>query len=68
MRIAETEVGMLNSIGLANPGIDRFLGEVLPQLLELGPPVWVSVGGFAADDYARPVRAAGRRRAPPRSS
>ncbi len=52
VRIAETDVGMLNSIGLANPGIDRFLGDVLPQLLELGPPVWVSVGGFAAGEYA----------------
>ena len=35
-RIAETEAGMLNSIGLANPGIDRFLDDVLPRL-ELGP-------------------------------
>lgn len=52
VRIAETDGGMLNSIGLANPGIDRFLTEVLPQLLELGPPVWVSVGGFSAEDYA----------------
>jgi dihydroorotate dehydrogenase (NAD+) catalytic subunit len=52
VRIAETDVGMLNSIGLANPGIDRFLAEVLPELLELGPPVWVSVGGFAAQEYA----------------
>ncbi len=51
-RIAETDVGMLNSIGLANPGGDRFLAEVLPRLLEIGPPVWVSVGGFAAEDYA----------------
>jgi dihydroorotate dehydrogenase (NAD+) catalytic subunit len=50
-RIAETGPGMLNSIGLANPGIDRFVDEVLPQLLELGPPVWVSVGGFSAADY-----------------
>ncbi len=52
VRIAETDVGMLNSIGLANPGIDRFLDEVLPRLLEIGPPVWVSVGGFAAEEYA----------------
>jgi dihydroorotate dehydrogenase (NAD+) catalytic subunit len=52
VRIAETDVGMLNSIGLANPGIDHFLGDVLPRLLELGPPVWVSVGGFAAEEYA----------------
>jgi dihydroorotate dehydrogenase (NAD+) catalytic subunit len=52
VRIAETDAGMLNSIGLANPGIDRFVAEVLPRLLRLGPPIWVSVGGFAPDDYA----------------
>jgi dihydroorotate dehydrogenase (NAD+) catalytic subunit len=52
VRIAETEVGMLNSIGLANPGIDRFLTRALPQLARLEMPLWVSVGGFAADEYA----------------
>src|SRR5439155_4486079 len=52
VRIAETDVGMLNSIGLANPGRDRFLRDVLPQLRELGLPLWVSVGGFSARDYA----------------
>jgi dihydroorotate dehydrogenase (NAD+) catalytic subunit len=52
VRIAETEAGMLNSIGLANPGRERFLAEVLPQLRELGVPIWVSVGGFSAADYA----------------
>ena len=52
VRIAETDVGMLNSIGLANPGRDAFLAETLPQLRELGVPVWISVGGFAAHEYA----------------
>ena len=52
VRIAETDVGMLNSIGLANPGIDRFVTRNLPQLGKLGVPVWVSVGGFESDDYA----------------
>jgi dihydroorotate dehydrogenase (NAD+) catalytic subunit len=52
VRIAETEVGMLNSIGLANPGIDRFLTRNLPGLEQLGVPLWVSVGGFETDDYA----------------
>ncbi len=52
VRIAETDVGMLNSIGLANPGIDRFLTNHLPQLARLEVPLWVSVGGFAADEYA----------------
>jgi dihydroorotate dehydrogenase (NAD+) catalytic subunit len=52
VRIAETDVGMLNSIGLANPGIDRFLTRNLPQLEKLDLPIWVSVGGFETDDYA----------------
>jgi dihydroorotate dehydrogenase (NAD+) catalytic subunit len=52
VRIAETEVGMLNSIGLPNPGIDLFLSRSLPALAKLGVPIWVSVGGFAADEYA----------------
>jgi dihydroorotate dehydrogenase (NAD+) catalytic subunit len=43
---------MLNSIGLANPGIDRFVSHVLPRLTELGVPIWVSVGGFEVADYA----------------
>jgi dihydroorotate dehydrogenase (NAD+) catalytic subunit len=43
---------MLNSIGLQNPGIDVFLRDHLPRLQELGMPVWVSVGGFSAADYA----------------
>jgi dihydroorotate dehydrogenase (NAD+) catalytic subunit len=51
-RIAETAHGMLNAIGLANPGRERFLGDHLPRLQELGIPVWVSVGGFCAGDYA----------------
>jgi len=51
-RIAETEHGMLNSIGLQGPGIDAFLEWSLPALAELGIPLWVSVGGFSAHDYA----------------
>lgn len=52
-RIAETESGMLNSIGLQNPGMDAFVAEHVPRLSELGVPIWVSVGGFSADDYAQ---------------
>ena len=51
-RIAETAHGMLNAIGLANPGRERFVDDHLPRLRELGTPLWVSVGGFCADDYA----------------
>jgi dihydroorotate dehydrogenase (NAD+) catalytic subunit len=52
VRIAETEYGMLNAIGLANPGRDAFIASTLPRLRELGMPLWVSVGGFAAHEYA----------------
>ena len=51
-RIHETAAGMLNSIGLQNPGIEAFLADVLPELSTLGPPVWVSIGGVASDDFA----------------
>lgn len=51
-RIAETDHGMLNSIGLQNPGIDAFVRDQLPRLEALGVPLWVSVGGFSASDYA----------------
>ena len=51
-RIAETASGMLNSIGLANAGREAFLADQLPRLRGLGLPLWVSVGGFCADDYA----------------
>jgi dihydroorotate dehydrogenase (NAD+) catalytic subunit len=52
-RIAETAHGMLNAIGLANPGRERFLTDALPRLRLLGVPIWVSVGGFCAEDYAQ---------------
>jgi dihydroorotate dehydrogenase (NAD+) catalytic subunit len=52
VRIAEVDAGMLNAIGLANPGVEAFVTEHLPRLAELGVPLWVSVGGFAVEDYA----------------
>jgi dihydroorotate dehydrogenase (NAD+) catalytic subunit len=52
-RIAETDAGMLNAIGLANPGREAFVARVLPKLREgLSIPIWVSVGGFSSGDYA----------------
>jgi len=52
VRIAETEHGMLNAIGLANPGRDLFL-QTLARLQEVVQiPIWVSVGGFSAEQYA----------------
>jgi dihydroorotate dehydrogenase (NAD+) catalytic subunit len=43
---------LLNSIGLQNPGIEAFLETTLPRLGQLGVPLWVSVGGFSAEDYS----------------
>jgi dihydroorotate dehydrogenase (NAD+) catalytic subunit len=42
-RTCETPAGMLNSIGLENPGIEKFLEEKLPLLKKAGPPVIVSI-------------------------
>jgi len=61
VRIAETEVGMLNAIGLANPGVDAFVREHLPRLAALGVPLWVSVGGFSVDDYVHVAECVGAR-------
>jgi dihydroorotate dehydrogenase (NAD+) catalytic subunit len=52
IRIAETESGMLNSIGLQGPGLEALLAHTLPALAEQGLRVWVSVGGFSVGDYA----------------
>ncbi|MDX6572725.1 MAG: dihydroorotate dehydrogenase catalytic subunit [Gaiellales bacterium] len=50
-RVCEAAGGMLNSIGLPNPGLDAFAGSVLPAVRALGRPLVVSLGGFAPADY-----------------
>jgi dihydroorotate dehydrogenase (NAD+) catalytic subunit len=54
-RIAETPAGMVNSIGLANPGLEAFCTDHLPRLADLGVPLIVSVGGWSPADYATAV-------------
>jgi dihydroorotate dehydrogenase (NAD+) catalytic subunit len=54
-RIAETPAGMVNSIGLANPGLDAFCADHLPRLADLGVPLIVSVGGWSPAEYATAV-------------
>jgi dihydroorotate dehydrogenase (NAD+) catalytic subunit len=58
-RIAETPAGMVNSIGLANPGLEAFCSEHLPRLADLGVPVIVSVGGWSPAEYAAAVARVG---------
>lgn len=50
-RVIETASGMLNAIGLANVGIDRFLAEKVPELRSLRIPVFVNVAGHSPDEY-----------------
>jgi len=50
-RIVETRAGMLNAIGLANVGLDRFLSEKVPQITKMPCPVIVNVAGHSFDDY-----------------
>lgn len=56
-RIAETASGMLNSIGLQNPGVERFCEKDLVWLRENAPstPVVVNVSGHSVDEYAAVV-------------
>jgi dihydroorotate dehydrogenase (NAD+) catalytic subunit len=50
-RIVETDAGMLNAIGLANVGLERFIAEKMPMIERLGTPVFVNVAGQTIDDY-----------------
>jgi dihydroorotate dehydrogenase (NAD+) catalytic subunit len=50
-RIVEVRAGMLNAIGLANVGLDRFLQEKVPLLKKMPCPVVVNVAGHSFDDY-----------------
>lgn len=51
-RIAETPSGMLNAIGLQNPGVESFLREALPFLQNYDLPVIVNISGDTVEDYA----------------
>ena len=52
-RIAETASGMLNSVGLQNPGVEKVIAEELPKLKQVfHKPVMANVSGFAVEDYA----------------
>lgn len=55
-RMAETPSGMLNSIGLQGPGIDRFLEDDLTWLLATGAKVVVSIAGESIDEYGALAR------------
>ena len=52
-RIAETPNGMINAVGLQNPGVEKVISEELPRLAKcFNKPVMANVSGFAVEDYA----------------
>lgn len=56
IRLAETTAGLLNSIGLQNPGVDHFLEADWPWLRGLGTPVIVNIVGKTVDEYVEVAR------------
>lgn len=54
-RICETPAGMINAIGIENPGIDVFLEKKLPPLKKVGVPVIVSISAHSDDDFVTMV-------------
>jgi dihydroorotate dehydrogenase (NAD+) catalytic subunit len=51
IRIWETPGGIMNSVGLENPGAEAFIREELPRMRTLGPVIIVNLGGHSLEDY-----------------
>ena len=56
LRVFETPSGMMNSVGLNNPGIDAFISNELPKMRKLGTNVIANIGGGCIEDYVAAVR------------
>jgi len=56
-RIYESECGVMNSVGLENPGLKAFIKKKLPEIRKLNTKCIVSVGGFTNQEYSQVVRA-----------
>lgn len=54
-RVTETPAGMLNAVGLQNPGVDHFIAEDLPWLEQQGTRIIANVAGNAPEDYCQTV-------------
>jgi len=55
IRVFETPSGMMNSVGLNNPGIDGFIERELPKMELLGTNILANVGGGSFEDYAQAI-------------
>ncbi|MDR0951822.1 MAG: dihydroorotate dehydrogenase [Oscillospiraceae bacterium] len=60
-RIAEAPMGMINSVGLQNPGLEAVINEELPKLSEVfHKPLVANISGFSAEEYAACAKALGK--------
>lgn len=55
-RIVETPAGMLNAIGLQNPGVEKFIEDKLPYLRGLKIPIIVSVMGYSVEEFEQVLK------------
>ena len=53
VRVAETPSGMLNCIGLENPGLDAFKRDILPRTKQMGTPIIVNISAGSAEEYGQ---------------
>jgi dihydroorotate dehydrogenase (NAD+) catalytic subunit len=59
-RIYETPAGLINWVGLENPGVKEFCSTVLPEMKALKTKIFVNVAGFTIDEYATIVEEIGK--------
>ena len=52
----ETPSGLMNSIGLQNPGVDHFIRHELPVMKQLGTSAWANLGGHSVEEYCEGAR------------
>lgn len=56
IRLYETPAGMMNSIGLDNPGVEKFIDEELPAMGELGTIIIANLGGNTLEEYLQGIK------------
>ncbi|KGK90447.1 dihydroorotate dehydrogenase [Desulfosporosinus sp. HMP52] len=56
-RLAETPAGLLNAVGLENPGLDEFIQSYLPKIRKLPTAAIANISGFSLEDYVQLARA-----------
>jgi dihydroorotate dehydrogenase (NAD+) catalytic subunit len=55
-RVIETKAGILNAVGLQNPGLDTFIKQEVPKLSKIKTPIIASIAGFSVKEYVECAR------------